>query len=395
MDHRSSGCLSAEKFPTSASAPQGRGSVTLLSFHPQFPRAGGVMLLRKNHRHMRMDLCDELIRLACDDRAGAQPFSRFGIFLASLSIQERTSMWRTVIARSMASCFSLAFHTQKSVLFISGGVATNTGRGAAESQSDGQRDMKKLLIAAVPLAPAQNCLPTVVGWTGSYTLTGNGTGQTGRTTVSVNEQYQGQVQLNAIASGCSPLQYLGSLPTSSGSIIDSFVNPCPSGGSATSTWVAPSQPGQNTTAILSIDLSNGTYTFAPVAPLTVTVTAQTCDGGSTTATSPSSLGSPDPLPPWPPSFTLPAKPQELKAKNFEFNAAGGPTATVVPWTLSFTLDPVYNTDDPCKAKGSSKGCENHSLGEDVPIVGTGFILHYESNRPPGAGGNIVASAPSP
>src|ERR1700746_1279619 len=38
------------------------------------------MLLRKNHRHTRMDLCYELIRLACDYRTSAQPFSRFGIF---------------------------------------------------------------------------------------------------------------------------------------------------------------------------------------------------------------------------------------------------------------------------------------------------------------------------
>jgi len=38
------------------------------------------MFLRKNHRHTGMDLRDEFIRLACDNRASAQPFSRFGIF---------------------------------------------------------------------------------------------------------------------------------------------------------------------------------------------------------------------------------------------------------------------------------------------------------------------------
>jgi hypothetical protein len=38
------------------------------------------MLLRKNHRHPGMDLRDELIRFACNNRASAQPFSRFGIF---------------------------------------------------------------------------------------------------------------------------------------------------------------------------------------------------------------------------------------------------------------------------------------------------------------------------
>jgi hypothetical protein len=37
-------------------------------------------VLRKNHRHTGMDLRDELIRLACDNRASAHPLPRFGIF---------------------------------------------------------------------------------------------------------------------------------------------------------------------------------------------------------------------------------------------------------------------------------------------------------------------------
>jgi len=36
MDHRSSGCLPAEKFPTFASDRQGRGPVRLLDFRRQF-----------------------------------------------------------------------------------------------------------------------------------------------------------------------------------------------------------------------------------------------------------------------------------------------------------------------------------------------------------------------
>src|ERR1700748_262801 len=39
-----------------------------------------MMLLRKNHWHAGMDLRNELIRLACDNRASTQPLSRFGIF---------------------------------------------------------------------------------------------------------------------------------------------------------------------------------------------------------------------------------------------------------------------------------------------------------------------------
>src|ERR1700730_3793700 len=38
------------------------------------------MLLRNNHRHTGMDLRDEFVGLACNNRAGAYPLSRFGIF---------------------------------------------------------------------------------------------------------------------------------------------------------------------------------------------------------------------------------------------------------------------------------------------------------------------------
>ncbi|HEX6504455.1 MAG TPA: RHS repeat-associated core domain-containing protein [Terriglobales bacterium] len=71
----------------------------------------------------------------------------------------------------------------------------------------------------------------------------------------------------------------------------------------------------------------------------------------------------------------------------------------MPWTFSFDLTPNYQSDDDCKGKGgpgfpagSSVGCLNQSLGEDVPIVGTGFSLHYQSDRTPGAGGNAIAIA---
>src|SRR5216684_177191 len=38
------------------------------------------MLLRNNHRHTGMDLRDEFVGLACNNRAGAYPLSKFGIF---------------------------------------------------------------------------------------------------------------------------------------------------------------------------------------------------------------------------------------------------------------------------------------------------------------------------
>lgn len=42
------------------------------------------------------------------------------------------------------------------------------------------------------------------------------------------------------------------------------------------------------------------------------------------------------------------------------------------------------TDDGCQSSGSIIGCENQTLGEDIPIAGTGLSLHYESDRTPGA-----------
>jgi len=75
------GCLPAEKFPTSASHRQGRGRVTLLSFHPQFPEPGRVMLLEEESpAYGDGSARASLIRLACDNRASAQPLPRSGIF---------------------------------------------------------------------------------------------------------------------------------------------------------------------------------------------------------------------------------------------------------------------------------------------------------------------------
>jgi hypothetical protein len=77
-------CLPAEKFPTFASGRQGRGPIRLSGFHPQFPRArlrdvaGGRM--EESPAYGDGSALASWIRLACDNRASAQPFPRFGIF---------------------------------------------------------------------------------------------------------------------------------------------------------------------------------------------------------------------------------------------------------------------------------------------------------------------------
>ena len=86
-DHHSSGCLSAEKFPTFACRLQDREQQLFQVSVVGFTEARRAKLLRKNSRHTGMDLRDELIRLACDNRASAQPLSGFGIFPVSASAE--------------------------------------------------------------------------------------------------------------------------------------------------------------------------------------------------------------------------------------------------------------------------------------------------------------------
>jgi RHS repeat-associated protein len=40
-------------------------------------------------------------------------------------------------------------------------------------------------------------------------------------------------------------------------------------------------------------------------------------------------------------------------------------------------------NDPCRQKGSEIGCETQTLGESVPVTGTGMTLNYSSDRTPG------------
>ena len=59
------------------------------------------------------------------------------------------------------------------------------------------------------------------------------------------------------------------------------------------------------------------------------------------------------------------------------------------WTLTWNFSPVPDdtVDEPCVSTASSDiGCQNQSLGEDIPIIGTPFSLHYQSDRQFGRGG---------
>jgi RHS repeat-associated protein len=75
-----------------------------------------------------------------------------------------------------------------------------------------------------------------------------------------------------------------------------------------------------------------------------------------------------------------------------------PAQAVAPPDQDPGVPPDLN--DPChQSNASSISCENQALGEDVPITGTPFTLHYHSDRVPGRLGprsaQIVLSGPNP
>ena len=103
-------------------------------------------------------------------------------------------------------------------------------------------------------------------------------------------------------------------------------------------------------------------------------------------------GLPGPTPqffPWPSSASM--------SGNFTFSAIPGDNISFLPanWTVTWNFSPA--PDDTCKDcndnRGSRIGCRSQSLGEDIPVVGTPFFLHYESARAFGrAGADADAAA---
>lgn len=98
-------------------------------------------------------------------------------------------------------------------------------------------------------------------------------------------------------------------------------------------------------------------------------------------------------------------PHEIPFPNGAANLAGsqsfltfpysGWTEVNFPWRLTWSFSPVPDQEcKPCKDhRGSELGLQTQSLGETIPIVGTPFYLHYESDRAAGhAGADAVAIA---
>lgn len=266
------------------------------------------------------------------------------------------------------------------------------------------RHLRNLLmfgaIAAINCVAAwgQACYTPIKAWQGNYSLSASASGITCPVgtagSCNISESSAANVNMNLpFVVSCSSVGFYGVDSVASLSLDSSDKISCPPPqGPRTVTF--QSTPGGSSTSLLTLTPTISTYVYQP-APLTnFTFIDPGCGGGGskTNGTGPLS-----PTPPaWPLTFTLPTNVEPLST-GLSFPGQDNYFLGTEPWQFAFTLNPVYQDDDPCKQKGgagtpvsSSVGCQNQSLGEDLPIVGTGFHLHYESDRAPGAGANGVA-----
>jgi RHS repeat-associated protein len=254
-----------------------------------------------------------------------------------------------------------------------------------------------LLLATIAIlsllaAQAQRCYTPVPSFQGSYSLTGTGSGAcTGDSqgACTTNLSVSGNTITTDAGASCSLAGWGGDDPNLSLSFDVTKVDPCTPSGQSSDTFVGTSPALAGSGWAITVSPSNGTFTFLGAAIGSGTLTTIDCNGNETTSPLPGF-----PLYPgsnWPQTFSLSNPAQTLDMGNWSFQGTG--TVQTDSWTLSFSDNPNYNPDDNCKQDGHSTiGCQTQSLGEDVPIVGTGFKLHYESGRAPGAPGDAVATA---
>jgi RHS repeat-associated protein len=258
------------------------------------------------------------------------------------------------------------------------------------------------MLAMEGAAQAQTCWSDVKSWTGNYKLTGNapsGACVDPQDTCTTQQSSSASVSMTpAGPAACQgPAAWDGLDTNVSVTFNDTTKAPCPPSGnesSDTATGGTPVLSGSN----LKVNPSNGTYQYAGSALGRGTLTSIDCNGVESTSPLPGWALYPGTN--WPQSFPLPSSPQTLTPNpdpwSFQAESAIGQTAS---WKASFTLTPNYDPDGGCKQHGgqdnpesSSIGCQTQSLGEDVPVAGTGFKLHYEGIRASGASADPVASA---
>ncbi|MGA7314967.1 MAG: RHS repeat-associated core domain-containing protein [Silvibacterium sp.] len=258
-----------------------------------------------------------------------------------------------------------------------------------------------MILAMERAAQAQTCWSDVKSWTGNYDLTGeapSGACVNPQNTCMTQDHSSANVSMTPTGpAACGgPAGWEGPDSNLSVSFNDTQKDPCGNGGESfdAATGETPVISGSG----LKVNPSNGTYQYEGSAIGSGTFTSINCNGQQSTSPLP---GWPlYPAANWPQTFTLPSSPQTLSPdtaqQSFDAESVIGQKAS---WKILFTLKPNYNPDGGCRQDGgqnnpenSSIGCQTQSLGEDVPVAGTGFKLHYEGSRAPGAGAGPIASA---
>jgi len=251
-----------------------------------------------------------------------------------------------------------------------------------------------------PAARAQTCYTPVKSWQGSYNMTASGTvipcPNSG--ICSVSQSATADVNFNVASVTCDSTEWVpksGIDSNPSFNLNNSWVYPCDEGNETET--ITGLGTGLQSVSQLIITTSGSTYTpyvpFSAVENATVELSGS-CGSGNIPYSADLA-----PLQNWPPALTLPPTVAPLSLDGYQFQATGegvGIDATI-PWTGSFTLSPSADCK-PCRQAGgqglpvsSSISAQTQSLGEDVPIVGTEFRLHYESERAPAPGAGNIAS----
>ena len=219
---------------------------------------------------------------------------------------------------------------------------------------------------------------------GTFTLTGNGSDSSGKT----NQQIAGGVYAPQIggAGSCTWVAQ-GESQMSAFISLQDQTSPCNGTPTGPIAVVTGNGPGIDSVFDMLIDaFAPDTYTIAP--------------GGYLSASC-SLCGSPpySCKQQWGPNAQVPntALPTSGLILNGSAKLTAPPRgwgAAETKWILKWNLSPV--PDDDCKPcedqRGSEVSIQSQSLGENVPIVGTPFYLHYESGRSPGHAGTDLYAA---
>ena len=237
---------------------------------------------------------------------------------------------------------------------------------------------------------AQVCWSDVMSWNATFSLSGSGSGScTGYAECTANDLLTGNnVKMTPGYLNCHPddATWGGYTSSTNGQLNDSATNLCPPSGENQYQWQLN---GAEASSGLAIVESAGTYQYGVAGAGIGTYTETPCGGQPSSSSVPLGIL---PVTNYPQTLPLPSNVGVL-SNSYSFNGQELVMLLAIPWTFSYTLIPSYDDDDDCEQQGGSTvGCQNQNLGEDLSVSGTGFFLHYDSGRAPGSPGNAMAIA---